>query len=344
MAVRTLIVDDSRTMQQLVKAELERSDAISVIGVASSAQEAREMIKALDPDVITLDIEMDGMSGLDFLERIMTLRPTPTVMVSSLTTEGAEESLRALELGAIGCFDKSDLLARRDSGSKSSLIDLVLTAAQARNSSGFGQRRAATHTIERGYRPRANSLIGIGASTGGVESLIEILRQFPADCPPTVIVQHMPETFTKSFANRLDRLCPPTVEEACPGAVLAPGKVLIAPGGAKHLEIAGTTARLHCRLLDGDKVNGHRPSVDRLFHSLARYAGPHALGMILTGMGNDGAAGLLAMREAGAMTLGQDRASSVVYGMPAEAHACGAVTEQLSLRKIGARALEWCRA
>lgn len=348
MTVRALVVDDSRTMQQLVSRELQGSDAISVVGIASSAQEARQMIKALDPDVVTLDIEMDGMSGLEFLERIMTLRPTPVVMVSSLTSEGAEASLTALEIGAIGCFDKRDLSLRGEAG-KSSLVDLVFTAAKARTSPGFGNRAARVQSPAQAktattYRARDRSVIGIGASTGGVETLIELLRNFPVDCPPTVIVQHMPESFTKSFADRLDRLCPPSVEEARPGAVLAPGKVYLAPGGLQHLEIAGDPSRLHCRLIEGDKMNGHRPSVDRLFHSLARFAGANALGMILTGMGNDGAKGLLAMRNAGAMTLGQDQASSIVYGMPAEAFACGAVTEQLPLRRIGARALEWCRA
>ena len=348
MTVRALVVDDSRTMQQLLSRELESSDAISVVGIASSAQEARQMIKALDPDVVTLDIEMEGISGLEFLERIMTLRPTPVVMVSSLTSEGAEASLTALELGAIGCFDKRDLSLRGEPG-KSSLVDLVLSAAKAGASPAFGNRSARVQTPAHGpakasYRARERSVIGIGASTGGVETLIELLRNFPVDCPPTVIVQHMPESFTRSFADRLDRLCPPRVEEARAGAVLAPGKVYLAPGGLQHLEIAGDPSRMHCRLIEGDKVNGHRPSVDRLFHSLARFAGANALGMILTGMGNDGAKGMLAMRNAGAMTLGQDQASSIVYGMPAEAFACGAVTEQLPLRRIGARALEWCRA
>jgi len=187
-------------------------------------------------------------------------------------------------------------------------------------------------------------MIAVGASTGGVEALITLLAGFPANCPPTVIVQHMPATFTTSFAARLDRLCRPQVEEARSGAPLAVGKIYLAPGGERHMEVGGEGARRHCRLVTGDKVTGHRPSVDRLFHSVVRAAGRQAVGAILTGMGSDGAAGLKAMRTAGSMTIGQDEATSTVYGMPAAAHAIGAVAEQLPLRRIARRLLAECQA
>ena len=362
-----LVVDDSATMRALIRHALSQDPEIRVVGEASNPFEAREKMKALDPDVVTLDVEMPNMNGIDFLQKIMQLRPTPVIMVSNLTAPGAAVTLAALEIGAFDCVAKP---SARDTMFQA-LPGLVKEAARARPALERRRRAlraqgapagapvqarapamagAAPIVVDRPApvaRPMANyqmDVIGIGSSTGGVEALLQVLSDFPADCPPTVIVQHMPESFTKSFADRLDRLCPPSVEEARPGAVLAPGKVYLAPGGLQHLEIAGDPSRLHCRLIEGDKMNGHRPSVDRLFHSLARFAGANALGMILTGMGNDGAKGLLAMRNAGAMTLGQDQASSIVYGMPAEAFACGAVTEQLPLRRIGARALEWCRA
>ncbi|MCP9222817.1 chemotaxis response regulator protein-glutamate methylesterase [Erythrobacter sp. LQ02-29] len=342
MPTRVLIVDDSPTMLALLRRELDEAPDIDVVGVANSAYDARDKIKALNPDVITLDIEMEGMSGLEFLRRVMQLRPMPVVMVSSLTSEGANASLTALELGAFACHDKNNLGARKVEHAPS-LVELVRSAAlRARLTCSPSTARAERPA--RDYSPRPDSVIAIGVSTGGVETLIELLGGFPADCPPTVIVQHMPPSFTTSFAARLDRKCPPKVAEARAGAKLVRGQVYIAPGGDRHLEIAGERGQLYCRLTAGERVNGHRPSADRLFQSVARVAGDTALGMILTGMGCDGAAGLKGMRDRGAMTLGQDEATSIVYGMPAAALNCGAVTEQLPLRRIGQRALEWCRA
>jgi two-component system, chemotaxis family, protein-glutamate methylesterase/glutaminase len=339
MSVRTLVVDDSLTMQALIRRTLSVDPAIEVVGTAASAEEARAKIKELDPDVVTLDIEMPGMNGLDFLERLMRLRPTPVVMLSTLTSDGAEASLAALELGAFECFDK---LALRREG------EAIRLPALVRAASGTRRRLAPlppkSEPVEGDYQPRENALIAVGASTGGVEALIELLTGFPANCPPTVIVQHMPASFTASFAARLDRLCRPSVEEARAGAPLQVGKVYLAPGGDRHLEVAGSGGKRHCRLLQGPKVSGHQPSVDTLFHSVARCAGADAVGALLTGMGADGAEGMLAMRTTGSVTIGQDEATSVVYGMPAVAHRIGAVVQQLPLRRIAPRLLQECRA
>ncbi len=341
MTVRALVVDDSPVMRALVEHTLALDPGIEVVGAASCAQEAREMVKALNPDVMTLDVEMPGLNGLEFLERMMRLRPMPVVMLSTLTAAGSDAALTALQLGAIDCFDKAVLRDDLAAGAGQQLAALVRTAARSR----VRRLPPVEPTPPRAdYSPRAGAMIAIGSSTGGVEALIELLRDFPADCPPTVIVQHMPATFTPSFAARLDRLSAPSVEQARPGAVLLPGKVYLAPGGDNHLEIAGSDQRRHCRIVAGDRVNGHRPSVDRLFHSVARYAATDAAGAILTGMGNDGAAGLKAMRDAGATTFGQDKATSVVYGMPAVAHEVGAVQEQLPLRLIARRLLQACAA
>ncbi len=341
MTVRALVIDDSRAMQALVCQRLSADPTIEVVGTAASADEARARIKALDPDVVTLDIEMPGMNGLDFLERLMRLRPMPVVMVSSLTSERADTTLAALELGAFDCFDKAMLRAGGERGGDDDLPALVRAAAAARPQ----QRATGSERLRPGsFTPRAGAVVAIGASTGGVEALIELLHGFPANCPPTVIVQHMPATFTTSFAARLDRLCAPQVEEARSGAVLRTGTVYLAPGGERHLEIGGERERRYCRLIEAEKTSGHRPSVDRLFRSVARIAGPNAAGAILTGMGSDGAEGLKAMRTAGATTIGQDRATSIVYGMPAAAHRIGAVDEQLPLRRIASRLLSACAA
>lgn len=348
MSVRTLIVDDSASMQAMIRRTLSLDPAIEIVGTASCANEARAAIKALDPDVVTLDVEMPGMNGLEFLERLMRLRPTPVVMLSTLTSEGAEISLTALEFGAFDCFDKASLRSAAASDGASELAGLVRAAARSRPranaSASCHPTPAAPPRASADYRPRAGSMIAIGASTGGVEALIALLTEFPAQCPPTVIVQHMPATVTPSFAARLDRLCQPRVVEARPGAPMQVGTVYLAPGGGRHMEIAGSGERRHCRLIEEDKVNGHRPSVDRLFRSVARIAGRDAVGAILTGMGNDGAQGLYEMRAAGSVTIGQDEATSVVYGMPAVAQQIGAVAEQLPLRRIAARLLAECQA
>ncbi|MCT8002942.1 chemotaxis response regulator protein-glutamate methylesterase [Sphingomonas sanguinis] len=337
MAIRTLIVDDSPTMRALIAGMLSRDPEIEVVGAAEGPHQARDMIKTLDPDVLTLDVEMPDMNGLDFLERIMRLRPMPVVMLSTLTQAGAEVTIRALELGAVDCCAKpaAGCVDR-------SLINSVKAAAGSRRPRPIGLPPAPVSMAN--FQPRPQSMIAIGASTGGVEALIQVLSGFPANCPPTVIVQHMPATFTTSFAARLDRLSKPTVAEARHGQPLLPGHVYLAPGGTHHLEIGGTAGQYRARLIPDDPTSGHRPSVDRLFQSVAKVAGAHAVGAILTGMGRDGAEGLLAMRGQGCLTVGQDRDSCVVYGMPGVAHEIGAVSRQLTLARIAPALIDGCRA
>lgn len=330
--IKVLVVDDSPTMRAIISAKIKADRDLEVVGQAADPFEAREAIKALNPDVVTLDVEMPNMNGIEFLERLMRLRPTPVIMVSSLTTKSAEVTIRALEIGAFDCVAKS-------SDDSDSLDELPYKIKQAASSAAFRARpssRPAAHEAAREY-DWDGSLVAMGASTGGVEALMEVLARFPRNCPPTVVTQHMPPTFTGTFAKRLDQNCPASVAEAWDGAELAPGRILLAPGGDMHLEVVGST-KLHCRLRPGEKVSGHRPSVDSLFLSVAK-TGVAAVGVILTGMGSDGANGLLAMRKAGARTIGQDEASSVVYGMPKAAFDRNAVERQLPLGRIGSEIL-----
>jgi two-component system chemotaxis response regulator CheB len=323
-------------MRGLISAVLNADPDIDVIGQAGDAMEARNAIKQLDPDVVTLDIEMPNMNGLEFLDKIMKLRPMPVIMVSTLTHRGAEASLMALEIGAFDCVGKPQPGDVRPFGD---LADKVKAAARA-------QRRtvrrdppvAAVSSPAANFKP-SRKIVAIGSSTGGVEALIAVLQKFPPNCPPTVITQHMPPTFTRSFADRLNRLCAPVVEEATDGARLEIGKIYLAPGGDRHLQVVNPSAPC-CRLLDRDPVNGHRPSVDVLFDSVAELAGRNAVGVILTGMGRDGASGLLKMRHAGARTIGQNEKTCVVYGMPRVAFELGAVENQFPLSSIGEEILK----
>lgn len=323
-----LVVDDSATIRGVISNVLGRDPEIEVIGCAGDPLEAREAIKELNPDVITLDVEMPKMSGIEFLERIMRLRPMPVIMVSTLTQAGAAISLQALEIGAVDCVGKPDF---------DGLAEKIKAAARARVRALTP--RSAVAPLQN-YRP-GSKLLAIGSSTGGVEALHTLLSAFPVNCPPTVITQHMPPTFTSSFAARLDKLCAPIVQEATDGAPILPGHIYIAPGGGTHLEVLGG-ASPRCRLSEGPTVNGHRPSVDVLFNSVCRAYGRRAVGVILTGMGRDGAAGLKAMRDSGANTIGQDEASCVVYGMPKVAFEMGAVERQVPLNNIGRAVLDLC--
>lgn len=338
---RVLVVDDSPTMRGLIKAVLRSDPGIEVIGEAGDAMEARTAIKQLNPDVITLDVEMPNMNGLEFLEKIMQLRPMPVIMVSTLTHRGAQATLAALEIGAFDCVGKP---LPGDPAPFGVLAETVKAAARSQRHKQFAGTPSAPAApvapapAAADYVP-ARKIIGIGASTGGVEALITVLKQFPANCPPTVITQHMPPAFTKSFAERLNRLCPPQVKEAEDGDRLEIGRVYLAPGGDRHLEVANALAPV-CRLVEGPNVNGHCPSVDVLFNSLAKLAGNKAVGVILTGMGQDGAQGLLNMRQAGAITIGQNEKTCVVYGMPRVAHELGAVSVQLPLNTIGEEILK----
>ena len=338
-AIRVLIVDDSPTMRVLITNLLGRDPEIEVIGAAADPLEAREAIKAFNPDVITLDVEMPRMNGIEFLEKIMRLRPMPVVMVSSLTQEGADTTLRALELGAFDCVGKPTL--GQDSPGFSELVEKVKAAARSRVRP-LGERSSVKSKAP-DFLPN-NKVVAIGSSTGGVEALVSLLETYPANCPPTVITQHMPASFTRSFADRLDRLSAAHVSEAADGAKLEPGRVYVAPGGARHLELVSGAQGLRCRLRETDPVNGHRPSVDVLFNSVAQAAGARAVGVILTGMGKDGAQGMLAMRNAGARTIGQDESSCVVYGMPRAAFELKAVERQLPMSRIGRAILELCSA
>jgi two-component system chemotaxis response regulator CheB len=335
--VRVLVVDDSPTMRGLITAALRRDPEIDVVGSAADPLEARALIKELNPDVITLDVEMPNMNGLEFLEKIMRLRPMPVVMVSTLTQAGAEITLEALEMGAV------DAVGKPGAGvtAAEAFAELTIKVKTAARSRVRARGPVETARPRDGYRVASDHILAIGASTGGVEALLSIISAFPADCPATVVTQHMPATFTASFAARLNKASAATVTEAVEGDLMMPGHVYIAPGGLTHLEVAGTTPRV--RLSQGDTVSGHRPSVDVLFRSVARLRRPMT-GVILTGMGRDGAQGLLEMREAGAHTLGQDEASSVVYGMPRVAHEIGAVERQLPLSRLSSAILDLCAA
>lgn len=332
--VRVLIVDDSAAMRGLIAALLSRDPAIEVVGEASDPIEARQAIKDLAPDVVTLDVEMPRMSGLEFLEKLMRLRPTPVIMISSRTQRGAQETIQALETGAVDCLAKP---APGSLGSLEQLPSKVKMAAKAKLRPLNGSAPAQERPADAGYKP-GRRVVAIGSSTGGVEALSAVLAHFPANCPPTVIAQHMPESFLVSLAARLNKRFAPEIAVAEDGAPLLPGRVYFAPGGRRHITVAEGSPR-KCRIREGDPINGYCPSVDLLFGSLARADPGHSLGVILTGMGRDGADGLLAMRRAGAATLGQDEATSLIYGMPKSAFEIGAVQRQVPLPLIGAEIL-----
>ncbi|MGE6742155.1 protein-glutamate O-methylesterase CheB [Allorhizobium pseudoryzae] len=334
MPARVLVVDDSPTMRGLITAVLNSDPEVSVIGQAGDAHEARAAIKELNPDVVTLDIEMPNMNGLEFLEKIMRLRPMPVIMVSTMTHQGANATLAALEIGAFDCVGKPVPGDVRPFGDLAEKVK-----AAARSNRGRSRTVAAPPVAPTAEYRVGRKVVAIGSSTGGVEALIAVLQKFPKNCPPTVITQHMPPTFTKSFAERLNRICAPVVQEATDGARLEIGKIYLAPGGDRHLQVSNPSAPC-CRLIERDPVNGHRPSVDVLFDSVADLAGRNAVGVILTGMGRDGASGLLKMRSAGARTLGQNEKTCVVYGMPRVAHDIGAVEQQLPLNAIGEEILK----
>ncbi|MCE2576835.1 chemotaxis response regulator protein-glutamate methylesterase [Komagataeibacter sp. FNDCR2] len=342
--VKVLIVDDSRTMRALIRRSFEHQPGITVCGEAENPIEARDLIIKDQPDVITLDVEMPGMNGLQFLEKIMRLRPIPVVMVSSLTVRGADTAITALQMGAFDCFPKPACVVGADAFA--GLARLVIQAAHSRPAALARQRapaapppRASSSLLQKTWGSRIE-LVAIGASTGGVEALEEVLSGFPQQSPPMVVCQHMPALFTASFARRLDLKIPAlSIAEAKDGEVLTPGVVRIAPGGDKHTKVERRDGKYVTRLVSSAPVSGHCPSVDVLFESVASQVGRNALGIILTGMGRDGAQGLLAMRQAGAQTIGQDKASAVVYGMPRVADEIGAVCQVVPLNQISAAAM-----
>ena len=332
--IRVLVVDDSALMRQMLRSILDGDPEIEVIGTAPDPLSARQMIKDLNPDVVTLDVEMPKMDGIAFLEKIMTLRPMPVIMVSSLTSRGAETTLRALEIGAVDFVTKPGGTAGESLPRlQADLIPKIKAAAQARVAPA-GQSRLHSTRKAMTSRRSAAELIAIGASTGGVAALQKVFETLPSNCPGIVVVQHMPAAFTRSFAARLDKTSALTVTEARHGEPILAGRAYIAPGG-HHLKVIRGHKGLACQVYDGDLVSGHQPSVDVLFQSVAEHAGPRSVGVILTGMGRDGAKGLLAMRDKGSVTLGQHQSGCVVYGMPRAAMELGAVAAELSLEDIG---------
>lgn len=337
MTVRVLVVDDSPTMRALLSRQLGSDPEIEVVGAASCAAEARVMIREHNPDVVTLDIEMPGMNGLQFLEKIMRLRPMPVIIVSGITKSGCETTICALELGALDCYPKPR--GATHTSNSSSLANIVKNAANAscRQPSLAVSANRIFHPIA-SIRSYATRLIAIGASTGGVEALHHLLPAFPEDCPPTLIVQHIGAGFTAALADRLDQQCKAKVQLAAPGLTLQSGHIYIAPSNNRHMVLKGGNS-LHVRSIIGDPSDGHCPSVDALFNSVAKTLGSAAVGILLTGMGSDGARGLLAMRRAGAQTIAQDQASSVIYGMPRAAAELNAAELIMPLTHIAPHAL-----
>ena len=342
--VRVLVVDDSALVREIMTEILSRDPAIDVVGAAPDPFVAWDKIQRLKPDVITLDVEMPRMDGLTFLEKLMRAHPMPVVMVSSLTERGCDTTLRALELGAIDFVSKPRIDVARGTSDLADEIVAKVKAAGSAKTFAKVRARPASRPAEAARPPQPASFKGtykvlaIGASTGGTEALRELLCALPPDAPGTVIVQHMPERFTRAFAERLDGLARVRISEARDGDRVLPGHALIAPGNF-HMELARSGADYRVRVLSADPVNRHRPSVDVLFRSCACAAAQNAVGVILTGMGDDGARGLLAMRAAGARTIAQDEATCVVFGMPKEAIALGAAEFIEPLARIAPTAL-----
>ena len=344
---RVLIVDDSAVVRQVLNEILSADPAIEVVGTAADPLLAREKIKRLNPDVLTLDVEMPRMDGLAFLENLMRLHPLPVVMVSSLTERGADTTLQALALGAVDFVSKPKFdVARGLDAYAEEIRDKVKMAARSRvRAIGTAPRRPppqAASPAHIGFRT-TDRLIAIGASAGGTEALRVVLEAMPADAPAIVMTQHLPASFSTAFAERLDRHSAMSVREASDGEAILPGHAYL-PAGGRHLRVIRDGARWRCRVDDSVPVNLHKPAVDVLFRSVASSAGANAIGAILTGMGEDGARGLLEMKQAGAPTLAQDEASSVVWGMPGSAVRLGAADEVIALDRIAERILALARS
>jgi two-component system, chemotaxis family, protein-glutamate methylesterase/glutaminase len=340
--VRVLVIDDSALMRQILAEFLSADPGIEVVGSAPDPYVARDLIKQLHPDVLTLDVEMPRMDGLTFLENLMRLHPLPVVMVSSLTEQGAEVTLQALELGAVDFVTKPKLDVARGMAAYAGDLAAKIKAAACAHPR---QRSAAPALRPPARRPfgTTEKIIAVGASTGGTEAIREVLERMPADAPAMLITQHIPAAFSGPFAARMDRHSAMSVCQAEDGQQVVPGHVYIAPGD-RHLQLARNGARYVCRLSDAPPENRHRPSVDVLFHSVAQQAGANAIGVVLTGMGDDGARGLLAMLRAGAATLVQDEASCVVWGMPGAAARLGAADQVLPLTAIPEQLLQLAAA
>ncbi len=340
--LKVLIVDDSALIRSLMTQIVNSQPDMEVVGAAPDPIAARELIKQTNPDVITLDVEMPRMNGLEFLEKLMRLRPTPVVMVSTLTETGSDVTLKALELGAVDFISKPKLgVSEGMADLEHEIGDKIRAAARARirrnrlgEASANAPKPLAGHILS-----TTEKIVFIGSSTGGTEALKEVLSRMPANSPAILMTQHMPESFTKSFAARLNGLSALTVKEAEDNERIVPGHAYLAPGHS-HLRVRKSGAYYYTELSKADPVNRHRPSVDVLFNSAAEVVGQNACAVMLTGMGRDGAAGMLAMRQAGACTIAQDEASCVVYGMPRAAIELGAAREIVALNNIAAHILE----
>lgn len=340
--IRVLAVDDSALIRTIMTHIVNECPDMEMVGTAPDPLVARQMIKDLKPDVLTLDVEMPKMDGLDFLSRLMRLRPMPVIMLSSLTQKHSEISMRALDCGAVDVVGKPQANLQEGMALYAEQItDKIRAAAQIKISSlrtGIQTPNSESPSVVQGNMSKfSNWLFAIGASTGGTEAISKVLCRLPAQCPPIVMTQHMPAGFTASFVQRLDRQSQLTVHEAHDGQLLEPGHAYLAPGGIAHLAVRRVGNELRAQLIDSDPVNRHRPSVDVLFNSVAKTMGARATGVLLTGMGKDGAQGLLAMKQEGADTIVQDEASSVVFGMPKEAYSIGASEEMVPLDDIAGR-------
>ena len=335
--IRVLVVDDSALVRKVLSEELSKFSDIEVVGAAPDPYVARDMLLKLNPDVITLDIEMPRMDGLSFLAKIMQHRPTPVIIVSSVAVEHSETAVRALALGAVDVVSKP--------GSAYSVPEVATTLVRAIRGAARARVYAPVPEAAVVHRPMTfettHRILAIGASTGGTMAIEHVLRGLPADGPGIVIVQHMPPHFTKAFADRLNGICPMEVREARDGDAVLPGVALVAPGDL-HMLLRRDGARYVVNVKEGPRVHHQRPAVDVLFHSVARSAGRNAVGAILTGMGADGARGLLAMRDGGAWTIAQDEATCTVFGMPAEAIKLGAADEVLPLGSIAGSLIRAC--
>jgi two-component system chemotaxis response regulator CheB len=339
--IKVLVIDDSALIRQLLSEIVAREPDMAVVGAASNPLVAREMIRSTNPDVLTLDIEMPQMDGLDFLEKLMRLRPMPVVMVSTLTQRGSEATLRALELGAVDFVAKPRLdIVNGLQGYADEIVGKIRVAAKVSRRRPPAVRPAAPAALPAlgNARITTEKLIFVGASTGGTEAIREFLQRLPADAPAVLITQHMPPGFTQTFAARLDSLCKVRVREAKHGERVLPGHAYIAPGG-HHMLLGRNGANYVTVLDDGPPVNRHRPSVEILFRSAAQLAGRNALGIMLTGMGKDGAAAMREMKDSGAYNVAQDESSCVVFGMPKEAIAAGAVDAVVPLTEIAGHVL-----
>ncbi len=338
MSIRVLVVDDSAVVRKIFSSELARDPGIEVVGTAPDPYAARDKIVELKPDVLTLDVEMPRMDGLTFLRKLMKYYPVPTIVVSSLTAKGGDLAMEALDSGAVDVMCKPG--ASYSVGDMSvELIEKIKAAAQVKLIKRTDSEIRSSTPPKLALSKTTNKILAIGASTGGTQALQAILSVLPANTAGTVVVQHMPENFTRAFANRLNEICEVEVSEAVDGDTVVPGKVLIAPGN-HHMALNRSGANYFVRVTGGPLVNRHRPSVEVLFKSVAKYAGANAVGVILTGMGADGAEGILEMKQNGAYTIAQDEATSVVFGMPKEAIKLGGIEKVSPLDKIPADILK----